>query len=320
MLSPKENYRKVLAGEKPERLPVFPEDANFFVPSLWDPDPETHRDWMGVLWIDEKSGRMPDVVHPVMSSVAQWRELQFPDLARIDWEGEVARFKENYDPDKIDIAMIHSNGPFLLPINVLGWEEGLAAIYEEPEELEAFVTAIVDFLIELAGYIHRYVKPEVMFSGDDLASANGPFVSKAVWENFYKAQFQRIVNAVHELGARVEFHNCGNNGYLIEEFLNLGVDICQLPMPNDQLLADRQRFGKRLIITGGWDRIGEASKADASEAVVRKSARTAIDDYGKDGGLIFWDGGIIGDDQAATDKRTWLYDEVRRYGEELYRT
>jgi uroporphyrinogen-III decarboxylase len=320
MLSAKENYLLAATGQKPERVPVFPADANFFVPGIWAPDPETGRDWMGVLWIKEPSGDMPDVIHPIMSSVTEWREkIKFPDLAKVDWEAEAAAFRENYDPEKIDIAMIHSNGPFLLPINVLGWEEGLVSLYEEPEELEAFVTALVDFIIELAGYIYRYIHPAIMFSGDDMAAANGPLISKDIWERIYKPQFKRIVDAVHELGALVEFHNCGNNQYLTDEFLEIGVDICQLPMPNDALAAARERYGNRLVITGGWDRLSEASKPGANEEVVRKSAHTAIDTYGADGGLIFWDGGIIFTNDEAQQKMDWLYDEVAIYGSEVYR-
>jgi uroporphyrinogen-III decarboxylase len=319
MLTARENYLIAARGGKPRRLPIFPDDVNFFAPNIWDADPETGRDWMGVLWIDEPSGKMPDVIHPALTSITKWREyLHFPDLSKVDWDSQLAVFREQYDSEKATIALLHTCGPFLLPINMLGWEEGLAAIYEEPEETEMLITALTDFIIELLGYVYRLVQPDIIFSGDDLSAANGPFVSKTVWESVYKPQFGRIVKAIHGLGALVEFHNCGNNGYLIEEFLDLGVDICQLPMPNDELLADKKHFGSRLVITGGWDRFGEGAKVGASEETVRASARKAIDDYGRDGALIFWDGGIIGESDDAVKKKTWLYDEARTYAAALY--
>jgi len=40
-----------------------------------------------------------------------------------------------------------------------------------------------------------------------------------------------------------EFHCCGNCQFLIEEFLNMGVDICQFPIPNESILKDKERFG-----------------------------------------------------------------------------
>jgi hypothetical protein len=135
----------------------------------------------------------------------------------------------------------------------------------------------------------------------------------------FKDNMKRLVDAIHADGALAEFHNCGNNQFLIEEFLEIGVNISQLAMPNDELKRDKQRFGNRLVINGGWDRIGPGSKADASEEVVRQSARDAINTYGKDGAYIFWDGGIILNSDAAKQKMDWLLDEVRVYGSEVYK-
>ena len=90
-------------------------------------------------------------------------------------------------------------------------------------------------------------------------------------------------------------------------------------MPNAALERDKARFGKKLVITGGWDRRGPGSVENVPEEVVRQSVHTAIDTYGRDGGLIFWDGGIIGDSADAVKKRTWVYDEVRKYGSQVYR-
>jgi uroporphyrinogen-III decarboxylase len=158
-----------------------------------------------------------------------------------------------------------------------------------------------------------------MFSGDDISASTGPLISKQVWHEFYKDNFKRMVDAIHSYGALAEFHNCGNNQYLIEEFLGIGVDICQLPMPNEALLHDKERFGNRLAMTGGWDRIGVGAKPGATEEQVRQSARDAIDRYGKEGALIFWDGGIIMSSADARQRMEWLYDEVDKYGREVYR-
>jgi hypothetical protein len=91
-------------------------------------------------------------------------------------------------------------------------------------------------------------------------------------------------------------------------------------MPNAELQACKERMGANLVITGGWDRLSDAAKLpDAPEEMVRQSARVAIDTYGKDGGLIFWDGGIIKTYEGAQQKSDWLYDEVDKYGREVYR-
>ena len=89
-------------------------------------------------------------------------------------------------------------------------------------------------------------------------------------------------------------------------------------MPNEDLLTDKERFGSKLVITGGWERHGDAGLPDASEECVRASVRKAIDDFGADGGLIFWDGGIIGESEDSKNKMKWLMDELHVYGSQVY--
>jgi len=135
----------------------------------------------------------------------------------------------------------------------------------------------------------------------------------------YKPYFIKIIDAIHEGGAMAEFHNCGNNQWLIDEYMEIGVDICQLPEPNEDLLRAKEKYGSRLVLTGGWDRHGEGAMPGAPEDVVRKSVRDAIDIYGKDGGLIFWDGGICGTSDDSKQKMAWVLDELAKYGSVVYK-
>jgi hypothetical protein len=319
MKTRKENYLIAAKGGKPDWIPCFPEDSNVFMPDFWnETDPVTGADFCNVKWVENEFGKMPDERWRAMEDISQWREtVKFPDVSKLDWEGMAARYWANNDSGKVNIAMLNTHGIFLIPINMLGWVDGLTSIYTDREELEAFISAITDFLVELVHYMHRYVKPDIIFTGDDLAAANGPIISGETWESLYKPYFKKIIDTIHGYGILAEFHCCGNCQYLIEEFLNLGVDICQLPVPNEQLEWDKERFGNRLVITGGWDRLGKGAMPGASEAEVRESLHIAIEKYGKDGGLIFWDGGITGQSEDAKNKMTWLYDELHLYNQKL---
>ncbi|UWG97641.1 hypothetical protein LPY66_02055 [Dehalobacter sp. DCM] len=317
MLSPRENYLIAARGGKPEYVPSFIEDSVVFHPPFWlDSNP----DFFNIKWVENEYGRMPSEDWRAMTDISQWRETaKFPDLSKMDWEAMIKDKVPNIPEDKVKISMVNTEGIFLIPANMLGWVDALCTIHEEPEQLIEFIEAITDFLVEEIKYEQKYFKPDIMFFGDDVASTTGPFISKKTWDEMYKPYFKRMCDAIHESGALAEFHCCGNTGYLIEEFLNIGVDICQLPEPNDELMAMKKRYGNRLVITGGWDRHGAGSKPGASEDVVRQSVRTAIDDYGKDGALIFWDGGIIGNSEDAKQKMKWVMDELHNYGRQIYR-
>ncbi|MBQ6601878.1 MAG: hypothetical protein IJH99_00570 [Eubacterium sp.] len=320
-MNSRENYLTAARGGKPEWVPVYPDEANMYLAGYcFSQDPETGIDVFGIRWVPNENGFMPEPGRFVLKDIHDWRKVvKFPDLSAMDWEGSAARFRETRDPEKVDICILNTMGLFLLPVNLMGWIEALCAIVEEPEEMEAFVSAIADFLIEAVGYVDKYIHPDIVFTGDDFAAAAGPFISKESWDTVYKKHITRINDAIHAIGALAEFHCCGNCGFLTAEFLECGSDIVQLPEPQPELEADKARFGSRLVITGGWNRHGPGNKPYASEDVVRESVRVALDTYGKDGALIFWDGGIVGNSEDAQRKMAWVVDEAKKYGHEIYK-
>jgi len=322
MLTPKENFFRAVRYENPEWVPIFGEDMNPFGSYIWTPDPDTMKDWCNITWIMEEGvGKMPDYSRCAMESIDQWRDtVKWPDLDALDWEKIAYDFVNGprYSPDKLTTAIANTAGPFLIPINMMGWENALCDMMDEPEEYQAFVDALTDFIVDYVGYLGKYIKPDLISSGDDICGNDGPFISIDTWREMFKPDFTRICDAIHEVGALAEFHCCGNCQYLIAEEMDMGYDIAQLPIPNDALMADKKRFGKRLVITGGWDRHGPGGAFGASEEVVRESVRKAIDDYGQEGGLIFWDGGIIMNTEDSKKKMAWLQDELHTYGRAIY--
>ena len=319
-MNARENYLVAAHGGKPERLPLFPDDCNIFAMDFWKKHrPETGTDFLNIKWVNDKAGQMPDPHWHAMKSIFDWKETaRFPKLCDLNWRDLAEKYHSESNPDKVNIAILNTMGIFLIPVNMLGWEKALCAILEEPEEMNAFLQAITEFLLEIIKYFGEYIHPDIVFSGDDFAGGSGPFLSPDVFREVYAPYLKQISAAIHEIGALAEFHCCGNCQYVIEEALACGYDICQLPEPNAQLLSDKERFGSRLVLTGGWDRHGPGNIENASEEVVRQSVHTAVDTYGKDGGLIFWDGGIIGSTEDGKNRLAWVYDEARKYGLQVY--
>ena len=58
--------------------------------------------------------------------------------------------------------------------------------------------------------------------------------------------------------------------------------------------------------------------ADGRAREYEQSVRDAIDVWGRDGALIFWDGGIVGSGEDANNKRRWVADELQKYGHTVY--
>lgn len=323
MLTMRENYMIAMRGGKPEWVPSMIEETNEYYPSVWAVDPDTGVDFMNVKYVVDDFGPMADPKWKAMDDISEWRDIvRFPDLSEYDWEGEAAGFKagDGYDPDKADVLLANAAGLFLIPVNMMGWVDALCTVYEQPDDLKAFVDALTDFLCEVIERACQVFKPDIVFTGDDFSSAKGPFISQDVFREFWKPGYTRVCETIHAQGALAEFHNCGRNGYLIDEILDMGYDSMQLPVPDEDLYAAKERYGSRLVIDGGWDRHGPAGMPGASEECVRESVRKAIDDFGSDGALIFWDGGIIGSSEDSKQKMAWLLDELHTYGHEVYGT
>lgn len=322
MITARENWLRAINFEKPEWVPDFIADANVYKPPFWDELNEDSRDFCNVRWLFDEYGHMPDANAPAMKDICDWREIiKWPDIDNWDWEKIATDFKEseNYDPNKLTACIANTAGIFLIPINMMGWVEGMCAMIEEPEEHEALTEALTEFLCRLIGYMCEYIKPDLILTGDDFAAGEGPFISENSFDTIYKDRLIRIAQAAHDGGAKVEFHCCGNCGYITKKVAECGYDVIQLPVPNEQLINDMKELRGKLAMTGGWARHSEAGRPGASEECVRESVRYAIDTFGKDGGLVFWDGGIIGNSEDSKNKMAWLLDELHTYGSQVYK-
>ena len=321
MLSPRENYLIAANGGKPEYVPNYMGDAVGWLPSYWMYRDDEGHDIFGIKWLRNDAGEMPDhnPGHELIHDVHDWREaFTFPDLAGWDWDKEAREAEERYEDDKVRIAGTAS-GIFTTPVNMMGWVPTLAALYEEPEEMHAFVDAWTDFICESIRYIGEYIKPDIIGQGDDIANTKGMFFGPDIWEEFYQPSFKRIYDTIHEQGCLAEFHCCGNCEDLLDDILDLGVDICQLFPQTPKLVEAKNSNNGAWALTGGFDRQGPGNVTGAPEEVVRQAVRDGIDQVGLNGGLIFWDGGVVGTTEDAMNKLRWIEDELNIYGHQVYR-
>jgi uroporphyrinogen-III decarboxylase len=320
MLSQKENYLRAVRGEAHEWVPYYRDACQVVLPDWYfAADPVTGRDIFGIEWVTNEFGRMPNHQKTAMTDISQWKDtVRLPDLDKMDWAAAASRDLSNLDPEKAKTALVQTDGVFLLLVDMMGWVDGLCTLSEEPEAVMEFNEAITDFFVRLAGYEIKYYKPDVMCIGDDLAAGNGPFISKETFREMYRPFYLRLINLIHGAGLPVEFHCCGRCDYLVEEFMDMGIDVLQLPRPTEELKALKKKYGSRLVINGGWNWQGPGGIPGATEAQVRRAARGVIDDFAIDGGYIFWDGDMVGKSEDMASKIAWVADEVRRYGRTVY--
>lgn len=323
-MTERENYLLVMEGKQPAWVPNFEDAVDWIVPAalLGHFMTEEKRDFFSVPWTMNDAGPMVDTHQPpVMEDVCDWRKfVHFPDPGDLPWE-ETSRMQlAEHDPDKAILIMPNMGGGtiFMPLMNMMGFENGLCALLEEPEECRAFFDCVTSFYEEIIPYLVRYYHPDTIIVGDDLCSAMSPFISMETYRSILRPMYQREIDAVRREGVYAELHMCGKCEPFVYDFAEMGARSWQPAQGLNDLAAIKKRFGNDLIIVGSWNTASPVWQPGTTEDAVRAEVRQCMDRYAAGGGLVFWSGGQMGQSEDQAQKFQWTTDEARKHGKAFY--
>lgn len=171
-----------------------------------------------------------------------------------------------------------------------GIEQFLIDLYEDPEFAEALIAKVTDLLIELNVYYLEAVGPYIEWIefSSDFGTQNAPFLSPALFEEFFLEPHKRLFGACKKAAPNVKIflHSCGSVKMLMPQFIEMGVEVQSALQP---LAADmdsaglKETFGDRLVFHGGVD-IQQAMTGTLAD--VDADVKKRIDAFAKDGGYI----------------------------------
>jgi uroporphyrinogen decarboxylase len=67
--------------------------------------------------------------------------------------------------------------------------------------------------------------------GEDLGTQLGLLFSPAMFREYFKAEYTRLMGLAHELGMKVLMHSCGRNWDVLDDLMDCGVDAFQFDQP-----------------------------------------------------------------------------------------
>lgn len=292
-ITPRENFSRFLKGEKPLWIP-FADEVLAFNPRIipdnicrafvqeqepFDLEQAGGADLFGIIWeyVPQVGGSTVRPGAPLLSCVEEWREkIAFPDLSKLDWEGCAQRNKKYLDDD-VMINVTFFTGMFERLISFLDCEEAMIAMVDEEieEELNALLTRLTDFWIELLGYFKKYFGAEILTFHDDWGHQRAPFFSLEICRQKLVPHLRRIVDEAHRLGMYFELHSCGKIESLVPAMIEAGVDYWR-GQPMNDLYSLVQKHGDQMIF-GIW--IPVPDDADTPEKQL-KIAQDFMDRYG----------------------------------------
>lgn len=279
------------------------------------------RDGFGINWLPSESalGQGVPVGKPILEDICAWEDIvRFPDLDAFDWEEQARAQLANFNPENQLIEYGMWNGPFLRLSHLMGFENCLCSMYEEPEACKALLDAIVDYKIRIAERAVEYFHPDSICTYDDVATERATFMSPEIYRELIKPAHTRFNKAVRDMGVIPNAHVCGKCEAIVPDLVDEGSAAWEICQPENDLLRLQAELGDKLAFIGCYDMKGELACRDASEEEIRESARKAIDTYGPGGNFAMF--GIILYSDAARFVKTMniINDEVIRYGTNYY--
>lgn len=208
------------------------------------------KDWFGVQWQYEPGvdAQAPDsTAAPVLEDICDWRDVVvFPDIENWDWEEAVKIDKvDEIDRENQLFEIMFVNEPFERLHMLMGFENALCALLTDPEEVEAFFDAFMDWKIRLMEKVITYYKPDVLMFHDDWGAQNSMFFSPEIWRQMIKPRIKKAVDRCHEMGVQFDMHSCGKMEEIVPEFVDIGIDAWQGMEIND-IPALKKKAGMKL--------------------------------------------------------------------------
>jgi hypothetical protein len=341
-LTPKENLLRVLHGQMPEYVPLYsyygqlpgvegpPANMGFrLAPLMGDrSNPDRPRDLWGVPYtsVEEVGGfSLPTPDEFILKDVTRWRDVvKVPDSVKdVDWKAVAEEQVKNLPFDRSTTSLWYGpgGGTFMNLMNMMGFTEGLSAMLEEPEAVKELFQFFFDFYMPIAKQVIDVIKPDVITISDDAASERNPFISPEMYREFLIPIFREYAYLAVERGLPVNMHLCGRGEDFIPDLIRIGVNSWEPVQLSNDIEELQARFGRHLVIGGGWEGRGRLTELDVTDDEIRASVREAFDKYAVNGGYML---AAAYTPRATNDPLTahWnevLFNEGYEYGKDFYK-
>ncbi len=280
-------------------------------------------DGFGCKWAASESALgqgVPEAGHTVLKNVCDWKKVvKFPDLDDYDWEGQAAAQLKNFDPINQIQEYGMWNGQFLRLMHLMGFENGLCAMYEDPEACYELLDAITDYKIKLAERAVKYFKPDAICCYDDVATELATFMSPDKYKELIKPMHKKFNDAVRAMGVIPNQHICGKCETIIPDLVDEGAESWEICQPENDLIGLQARLGDKLAFIGGFDMKGKLTYTDATEEELRSNVRETIDKYAPGGNFTIQGLVLYSDINKFVKTKAILSDEAVKYGTNYYR-
>jgi hypothetical protein len=250
-------------------------------------------DGYGVRWASSEAaagGQVPAPGEFILKDVTTWKKtITIPDVKQYDWQ-KLAEKESSIIPadrDKQAVCFLCTNGVWERIAALMGFEEAMVALVEEPDACNELFTAITDFKLRLAEKVVTYYQCDAFINFDDIATERNLFMSPETYRTLIKPHHKRLNDGIINLGMIPVQHTCGHAEICVEDYIETGAAAWNTVQPTNDIAGLLDKYGGRFSFEGGYDSTGKPSYPDATVEEAVAEVDRCFREYGDKKGFMF---------------------------------
>lgn len=290
MLSKRENLLETIRGGKPDR---FVNQYEFMEIILEAPfrikaqrGQAIKNEW-GITfnWPEDQIGAFPvhDDEHRVLKDITRWKEIVTAPPAIFPEERWAAAVEHANAVDRADkfVTAFHAPGIFEMTHHLMGMEDAMMNMYEEPECMHELIDFLVDYEIRCAEQLIQRVHPDALFHHDDWGGQVASFMSPDMFKEFFVEPYKRAYKYWKDNGVELIVHHSDSYAAnLVPHMIEIGIDIWQGVMTTNNTPELIKQYGGQISFMGHIDS-GAVDFPDWKPEIVNEHVEKACRDCGK---------------------------------------
>ncbi len=286
-MTPRENMMAIFEGRQPAYYGDFQSAVKIMLDPVWMSDsvPEDgkeHKDSWGTVCVRAigSPGKHPHVTdeNAVVKDVTEWKkQLVIPSYKDLDWS-KAEEQAAAVDRSQHFVEYFCAQGLFERSHFLMGMEEAFCAYLEEPEAMQEMLAAIAEYKKAVIKEAAFHLHPDVIFFQDDWGSKQNLFLPPDVWREMIKPLQADIAKTIHECDMLYVHHADCICEPIVEDMVEIGIDIWQGVIPQNDIVSIQERTQGKLAMIGGID--GPAiDDEDTPDAAIVAEVHRCIDTY-----------------------------------------